>query len=192
MAKLASERSRSGLSPAVTSSWAAIWMPIPTRASSCGAKSGDQGSDQFVEGGDLLAEFEDPSGQALQRDPGGGHRVGGVGGGWPPRRAGADQPHPGQVPDLVPELFGGGDDGHPEQLQRGAAGPDRGLPGHSQHPQRLHRPVLGLRDADPAAVQRGPGGTDHVQLIVLAVAATVRPSGRSTSHTCIPTWTSCR
>jgi hypothetical protein len=45
---------------------------------------GDQRFDQAVEGGDLVPEVEDPPGQGLQRDAGGGDRVGGVGGIWAP------------------------------------------------------------------------------------------------------------
>jgi hypothetical protein len=32
------------------------------------------GGDELVEGGDLVAEFENPAGQRLQRDPGGADR----------------------------------------------------------------------------------------------------------------------
>ena len=46
-----------------------------------------------------------------------------------------------------------------------------------QHPQRLHRPGLGLGDADPPAIQRCPGGVDRVQLVILAVAAPLAPVG---------------
>ena len=54
-AQAASERSRSGWSPAATRSSAAVSAPTPYRASRPGGVAGDQGHDERVEADDLAA-----------------------------------------------------------------------------------------------------------------------------------------
>ena len=66
-AQAASERSRSGLSPAVMSREAAVSGPTPLRASRSGATGEEEGSDELVEAGDLDVEGPDSMGQARDR-----------------------------------------------------------------------------------------------------------------------------
>jgi hypothetical protein len=133
----------------------------------------DDGLDELIEGGDLVAEFEDAAGEGLQRDAGGAGRVGGAGGVGAPGGTGADELHPGQVADLVADLVGGRDDAHAQQLQGVAAGADGGAAGDAQDPQGLDGAVFALGDAGALPTERGTGGADRVQVVVFALAAPV-------------------
>jgi len=86
-ANAASDRSRSGLSPAVVSSWPATSVPTPGEQAWRG--DGDEGLELGVGFGDLFGEVLVPP-EAAQRGLGGLLRCGELGGGAQPR-AGCDQ-----------------------------------------------------------------------------------------------------
>ena len=74
-AKLASDRKRSGLSPAVSRSCAAPVCPIEVTGDKVGGKLLDDGADHRVEIGDLVMQFEIAAGKRFEADPIGGFHI---------------------------------------------------------------------------------------------------------------------
>src|SRR5581483_6759918 len=68
LAKAASPWRRSMFWPAVTSSWPALWVPTPKRATVRGAAGRDQPLELAVEFELLALEFADPACEAAQRE----------------------------------------------------------------------------------------------------------------------------
>ena len=68
-AKLASDRSRSGLSPAVSSKLRGADVPDGVPSDEVGCEFVDDGADHRVEIGDLVMQFEVSAAERLQADP---------------------------------------------------------------------------------------------------------------------------
>jgi hypothetical protein len=82
----------------------------------------DDGGDHDVEVSDLVVQLEVAPGQRLERDPVGRGDVAVVGHVWPPGGKRPDEPHAGQLPQLVAEIIGGADDRVVDHLQRNVSG----------------------------------------------------------------------
>src|SRR3954452_4305889 len=94
-AKLASERKRCTLSPAVRSNCAADSWPIEFRATRVGCEFIDEGNDHGVEIRDLVMQFEVSPSKRLQGNPVGRGYVSVVGQVRPPGCQGPDELHAG-------------------------------------------------------------------------------------------------
>ena len=154
IAKLASERSRWGFSPAATISSPALATPTPSSWSRLGGELLDEWADEPVELGDFVVEVQDSPGEVFERELGGDGRVAVPDGVRSPARAGAKALHTGGVADLVAHVLRCGDDGVVELLQRRTTALDGGLSRGAQHPQGFHGAgtVLGHLDSTPGAV----------------------------------------
>ena len=180
IAKLASQRRRSGFSPAATISSPALATPTPSRRSRLGGELLDERGDEPVEFGDFVVEVQDPAGEVFQREFGGDHRVAVSDDVRSPSRAGAKALHAGEVADLVAHLLRCGDDGVVELLQRRTAALDGGLSRGAQHPQGFHGASAVLGHLDPAPVRRGLRCRDRIKGVVLAPGSSPPPGpGRS-------------
>ncbi len=121
-----------------------------------GVQLGDLGGQRLVAAGHRghrgLRAFG-RAGQVAGKEPGGQR--------YPLRRGQAGQP--------CPQDLGGGDNEVAELVSGLGAGLDRAAAGHLQRPDRLRRPVTGLRRPRRIAVQGGQRGGDRVGGIGLAV-----------------------
>jgi hypothetical protein len=182
-AKAGSERSRWGLSPAVTRSCPAVSIPTPGSASRVGDR-GDQGLELAVELVEFALELPPAPGQGAQ---GGLGRCRWTGQGPGPQgRTGTNQGLGLEAAQRLTQLVGGAVE-HPVELFGGRhPGFEGAAAGHSQQPDHLDLAVagLGIAVATPARVARAAAwasiGSD------LPWRRRVLRSGRSTSTTWRP------
>ena len=134
---------RSGLSPAVISSWRGGEGPDAGFGEQLGGQLGDQFGEVMFGVVDLSGEVVDASGEPAEGESGGAGRVGEVFGVEPGARG--DLVSAGQRLQLVAKPHGGGDDHLMQRVDRCGAGLHRAAPGHEDHPDRFHEAAVGLR-----------------------------------------------
>ena len=184
-AKLASDRNRSGLPPAVRRSCAA-----PIRRSNYGrrdsAQLADDGGDHCIQVGDLIVQFEVAASQRLEADAIGGIQIPIRGQIWAPRSQRPDELHAGQTAELIPKAVRGADDRVVDHLQGDAPGAYRSLPASHKNPQGFDHPVPASRRHSPLACEGGVGSVLGVEIIVLATPAAILVVGSGDLENCNP------
>ncbi len=180
-AKEAEERSRSGLSSAVISSWAPMTRPMPLTASSPGlaaaARVSIRCSRSAISSPSRRCRPVTAARAGCPRRQGRGPGRGGC-------RSVRQGVRLGRVAIAVPQLAGRVDQERPDLTPRRLLRLDRGSAGDGQRPQRF--------DAGPLRVGGGfPDGTDQgravgVEAVGLALLAPLRGRVRLTSTTRIP------
>ena len=137
----------------------------------CGLR--DERCEQIVEVPDLVVEFQDASGEGLERDT---IRVGDVGAARGPEPRGcAQQLRDRQPAELAAELVGRGGDERSHLVQRPGPVPGGAGASQSQHPDRFDIAVAGLRLAERVTRERGPGRADRVVRVGLPGPASPLP-----------------
>ncbi len=166
---MASLRSRSGLSPAATSSAEAVSVPMPGRAISSGAVSATSGFEDGVELGDLGLEGEGAAGEHPQRELGDRHQV--AAGAGPVAGGTLEEPVHVEVAQLGADRLGCGRDDGAHLVEGLGAGLARREPREAQHPHGLDVSVSGLGLARGVTGLRGAGRGDRVLGVALAAPA---------------------
>ena len=177
IAKLASERSRSGFSPAVTRSSPALAVPTPSSWSRSGASSSTSGAMKRSSSAISPSRSRIRRARDFQREPGRDRRIPVSRGVRPPSRADAQAPHAGEVADLVAQLVRRGDDRVVELLQGRPAALDRGLASRAQHPQGLHRAAAVLGHLDSTSHASRLGRRDRIECVVFSPGSSRGPVG---------------
>src|SRR3954452_23537308 len=121
-AKLASDRRRSGLSPAVSSSCAAPTWPMELRATRSGASSSTMAPIMTSRSADLIVQFEIAASERLEGDPIGSFHVAIGSQVRPPGGESANELHAGHAAQNVSQSIGRADDRILDQLQGHAPG----------------------------------------------------------------------
>src|SRR5215218_4981981 len=175
-AKAASERSRWGLSPAVTSSWPAVSTPIPGRATRVGAAAA-------TSSWSWRSSWSSSAWSCCQRRA----RVrsvvlvAAVGLVRGPGRIAAHNLTRALVLEAeqgLAQFLGGAVEHAVELLGGGHPGFEGAAAGHPQDPDHLHLALAGLGDSGGHPGQGGPGGSlgvDRVGLAVSSAGAAVGP-----------------
>ena len=109
-AKLASDRSLSGLSPAVRRSWAAPMWPIELRGDKVRRQLIDDGGDHHIEIRNLVVQLKVTSGEQFEADAIGGIQIAICCQIRPPGGQRTDELHAGEVAQLIAKGVGSADD----------------------------------------------------------------------------------
>ncbi len=175
-AQAASERSRSGWSPAATSSMAAVSGADAVEREQARGAGSHQGNDELIEALELAVQEPGAPAQLTQCDPGG---ITDHGAGTGPQRGQlGDQVNGGMPGEPGPQAVGAGHDQRPGLVD--GLGPlrARAALGDHQRPDRLHRTVAALRRTGrPAGLGRSTSSWN-------AAASPARPAGPDRRRRC--------